>query len=158
MDALRDTVSLVHHWDSFIGMSVVSLWSVIVPCVCPFRAIDLLRWSSRCAAKRRLVSKPQAAKERKVSRSGAACAGFSLQCAQPGTLTVMNRGGDAVGVAALSRRASRICTRILLFGSSLWVVLSFSPYLFFSFLESSHLHFHSGLEFTSSVSKQWLSV
>lgn len=91
-------------------VSIVSLCLVIVSSVCPSRAVNFPRWNSWCSTKRGLVSKPQAAEEREVSGSGAARAGFSLQCTQPGALTVMDPEGATVKVPAPSKRASGICT------------------------------------------------
>lgn len=106
-------------------VNIASLWLVIVSCLCASRAIDFPRWSSWCPTQRGLVSKPQAAEEREVSRSGAARAGFGLQRSQPGALTVTDPGGDTVRVPAPSRRTSGMCTRILPSSSSLCVFLSF---------------------------------
>lgn len=112
-------------------VDIVSLWLVTVSCVSASRLIDFPGWSSRCPAKRGLVSKPQAAEEREVSRSGAACADFSLQRPQSGALTVTDAGGDMIRVPAPSRRTSGTCTRILPSSSSLCVFLSFFTITFF---------------------------
>lgn len=87
------------------------------------RLVDIPRWSSRCSAKWRIVSKPQAAKEREVSRSSAACTGLSLQRSQSGSLTAME---PAVGVPAPSRRTSGTSVCTLPFSSSQFFCL-FSP-------------------------------
>lgn len=71
-------------------VDTVFLCLVIVSSVCACRVIDVSRWNSWCSTERGLVSKPQVAEEREVSRCGAACTGISLQCSQPGTLTVMD--------------------------------------------------------------------
>lgn len=91
--------------------------------VSAYRPVDIPRWSSRCSAKWRIVSKPQAAEERKVSRSSAACAGLSLQRPQSGSLTAME---PVLGVPAPSRRSSGMCICTLPFSSSQFYCL-FSP-------------------------------
>lgn len=131
------SVTPVEHF-VYQDVNIVSQLLIIVSCVCASRAIDFPRWSSWCATKRGLVSKPQAAEEREVSRSGAACAGFSLQCPQSGTLTVMDPEGDTVRVPAPSRRTSGMCTCILPFSSFLCVFCSFFTITFCFFL-SLHL-------------------
>lgn len=84
------------------------------------RPVDLPRWSPRCSAKRRIVSKPQAAEEREVSGSRAACAGLGLQRSQSGSLAATE---PAAEVPAPSRRTSGMCvyTPLKLFS----VLLSF---------------------------------
>lgn len=91
--------------------------------VSAYRTVDIPRWSSRCSAKWRIVSKPQAAEEREVSRSGAACTGLSLQRSQSCSLTAME---PAVRVPAPSRRTSGTCVCTLPFSSSQFFCL-FSP-------------------------------
>lgn len=83
--------------------------------VSAYRPVDIPRWSSRCSAKWRIVSKPQAAEEREVSRSSAACAGLSLQRSQSGSLTAME---PVVVVPAPSRRTLGTCVCALPFSSS----------------------------------------
>lgn len=88
-----------------------------------YRPVNISRWSSWCSAKWRIVSKPQAAEEREVSRSGAARTGLSLQRSKSGSLTAME---PAVGVPAPSRRTSGTCVCTLPFSSSQFYCL-FSP-------------------------------
>lgn len=83
--------------------------------VSAYRPADIPGWSSRCSAKWRTVSKPQAAEEREVSRSGAACAGLSLQRSQSGSLAAME---PVVVVPAPSRRTLGTCVCALPFSSS----------------------------------------
>lgn len=83
--------------------------------VSAYRPVDIPRRSSRCPAKWRIVSKPQAAEEREVSRSSAACAGLSLQRSQSGSLTAME---PVVVVPAPSRWTLGTCVCALPFSSS----------------------------------------
>lgn len=98
---LRDTVGPIPRRSCLFGQQLLTLSHVSA-----YRPVDIPRWSSWCSAKWRIVSKPQAAEERKVSRSSAACTGLSLQRSQSGSLTAMK---PAVGVPAPSRRTSGTC-------------------------------------------------
>ena len=140
MDVSRDMVSLSHRWNdlSFWDVDIVSLQLVTVSRVCASRAIDVPRWSSRCPTKRGLFPKPQAAKAREVSGSGAASAGFGLRRSQPGPLTATDPGGDTVRVPGPSRRTSGMCTRIRPSSSSLFFTINLFLF-FFSFFFLMHL-------------------
>lgn len=97
-----------------------------LPRVSASRPVDLPRWGPRRSEERRVVSKPQAAEEREVPRSGAARPGLGLRRSQSGSLTALE---PAVRVPAPSRSTSGMCVCTRPFNNKLF---SHSYSLFFT--------------------------